>query len=77
MPAPVSSPDSKNPTPVFSDCLVGCSAFVAFSLNIDAVTVFLDFSEAPDKRSSTSWSSRGAFSTYCGLGTENMSVLYR
>lgn len=75
MPAPVSSPDSKNPTPVFSDCLVGDNAFAAFSLSIDAVTVFLDFSEVPDKRLSTSWNSRGVFSTYCGLGFEKMSVL--
>lgn len=53
MPAPVSSPDSKNPTPVFSDCLVEGKDFVAFSLSIEAVILFFAFSELPDKRSST------------------------
>lgn len=77
MPAPVSSPDSKNPTPVFSDCLVGGNGFVAFSLSMGVVILSLAFSELLDKRSSTTWNSRGVFSTYCGLGTENMSVLYR
>lgn len=75
--APVSRPDSKNPTPAFSDCLVGGSSLIAAPLSIEIVTVLLVFPELPDKKVSTFWNAGGGFSTYWGLGTENMSLLYR